>query len=208
MATRIDCYIAAAACLLVAAGCGTGEDGSQADPAGKPPAAVSAADSEDVATESTTPSAGAKPGRAPDRTAKIGGPVSIAYRIVGQPVIGQPLSVDLRISSALSDAPVRLDYRILDATALRLAEAQSPFATVAQQAGADVGSQQVTVVPLREGRLYLNVAATVETAEGSMSTVTAIPIQVGEARRDLRENGTLETGDDGESVRVLSGSDE
>lgn len=147
------------------------------------------------------------------RTAKIGGPVSITYRIVGQPVIGQPLSIDLRVSSSLGGQPVRLDYRILDASALQLAEAQLPsatvpFATGAEAAGIEAGAQQVTVVPLREGRLYLNVAATVDTAEGSMSTVTAIPIQVGDSRAQRRENGRLDTGTDGEAVRVLQGSDD
>ena len=38
--------------------------------------------------------------------------------------------------------------------------------------------QQVRLVPLRAGRLFLNVAASVETEDGKRSTVLAIPIQV------------------------------
>lgn len=198
MAMRTHWFTAAAMTLLLAGGCDTtGEDaGATAD------GGAAGADG------GTAPEAVAvKPGAETETTAKIGGPVSIAYRIVGQPVIGQPLSIDLRVSSALGDQPVRLDYRILDASALQLAEAQTPFATVAPSAG-EQGQQQVTVVPLREGRLFLNVAATVETAEGSMSTVTAIPIQVGDRRREPVENGRLETGENGDSVRVLSGSED
>jgi len=208
MATRIVRFTGLATSLLMLAGCGTPGDDSRSKSSAEAQDMESAVVADPPAEKNVAPAAGIKPASEPDRTAKIGGPVTVAYRIVGQPVVGQPLSVDLRVTSALGEQPVRLDYRILDASALRLAEAQAPFATVAQAAGADGGPQQVTVVPLREGRLYLNVAATVETAEGSMSTVTAIPIQVGESRRELRDNGTLETRDDGTAVRVLEGSDD
>jgi len=66
-----------------------------------------------------------------------------------------------------------------------------------------MGVQQVRVVPMREGRLYLNVSASVETENGSMSTVTAIPIQVGDATRTLSENGELQTDAEGNQIRVM-----
>jgi hypothetical protein len=152
--------------------------------------------------------AGREPGARTDQPGKIGGPVSVSYQIIGQPVVGQPLAIDLRVTSALSGQPVRVDYRIVDASALRLADSQSPYATVAAGAEVTDGNEQVRVVPLREGRLYLNVAATVDTDEGSISTVTAIPIQVGNAPREVRENGTLKTDENGDSVRVLSGRED
>ena len=49
--------------------------------------------------------------------------------------------------------------------------------------------QQVTVVPAREGRLFLNVAAQMQTETGSLQTVTAIPLQVGAAPKQLQQNG-------------------
>jgi len=139
-------------------------------------------------------------------TAKVAGPVSIAYRIIGQPVVGQPLAIDLVVTSSLGGQPVRLDYRVVDTSALRLGDAQTAFATIAAgSAPVTTGDQQVTVVPMREGRLYLNVSATVETDDGSLSTVTAIPIQVGDVRRDPARNGVLSTDEDGNAVRVLGG---
>ena len=76
-------------------------------------------------------------------------------------------------------------------------------------AGGDVGGrQQVTVIPMREGRLYLNVSASVETETGSMSTVTAIPIQVGDAPRELQDHGELTTDESGEAIRVLPVDDD
>jgi hypothetical protein len=61
----------------------------------------------------------------------------------------------------------------------------------------------VRVIPLREGRLYLNVAAEVETESGSFSSVTAVPIQVGPAVRELQENGVVTTDENGELIRTL-----
>jgi hypothetical protein len=182
--------------LLAAAGCGAGRED-----VAEPEARASAADI-------AAPAEAGGSGEQNKASAKTGGPISTAYRLIGEPVLGQPLAIELRVASALGDQPVRIDYRILDATALRLAESQSAYATVARTAPDAVGNEQVTVVPLREGRLYLNVAASVETGDGSISTVTALPIQVGDTARDTRENGRLATDDAGEAVRVLEGSDE
>ena len=64
-------------------------------------------------------------------------------------------------------------------------------------------SQQVTIIPAREGRLFLNVSATLDLESGSMQTATAIPIQVGSAPRQYEENGTVTTDDDGNLIREM-----
>jgi hypothetical protein len=57
--------------------------------------------------------------------------------------------------------------------------------------------------------LYLNVAAVIETADGSMQTVVAVPIQVGAAApREIIENGTVTTDADGNLIRSLPATDE
>lgn len=190
---RFHCFKTLAATAFLAAGCG--QSGGDAQPA--------AADSPAAPPDVTFTPAGDAPA-----TAKVSGPVSIAYRIIGAPVVGQPLAIDLAVTSSLGRQPVRLDYRIVDTSALRLGDAQTPFATIAAgTAEVTTGDQQVTVVPMREGRLYLNVAATVDTPEGSMSTVTAIPIQVGDVRREPVSNGVVTTDEDGNAVRVLGGEE-
>ena len=60
---------------------------------------------------------------------------------------------------------------------------------------------------MREGRLYLNVTAAIETEDGSMSTVLAIPIQVGAARREVQQNGEITTDENGELIRSLPASE-
>ena len=144
-----------------------------------------------------TPEKGTAPAGAPS------GPISVSYRIIGKPVVGQPVAIDLRFVSLVSDRPVNVSYRINDPTAMRLAESQPESLSVAPAADDGGRPQQVTIVPLREGRLYLNVAASIDTENGSLSTVTAIPIQVGEAPRSVQQNGVAGMDENEEAIRSL-----
>jgi hypothetical protein len=134
-----------------------------------------------------------------------GSPYRVSYRIIGTPIVGSPVTVDLRVESNRGAQPLNLDYRINDATSMILAESQ-PASVRMELAGDDAAfTQQVTVIPQREGRFYLNVSAYFETVDGTMSTVTAIPIQVGTGSRELQPHGEVQTDENGEAVRVLSG---
>ena len=179
--------ILAAAGMLAA--CGAAEQGSDAQAT--------------VDVSNSAPEVSFTPGSDFAAASKPGGPVSVGYRIIGQPVVGQPVAIELRLVSALGTQPINVGYRINDASAMQLAESQPPFITVAPAAVEEPTMHQVTIVPLREGRLYLNVSASVETEEGTMSTVTAIPVQVGEGGREVEENGELSTDENGEAIRSL-----
>ncbi len=61
-------------------------------------------------------------------------------------------------------------------------------------------SQQITVVPQREGRLYLNVSGSIETETGPMIRATAIPIQVRRAPREQQANGEVRALPNGDTV--------
>jgi len=134
---------------------------------------------------------------------KPGPPIRIDYTIVGTPVVGQPVGINLEVSSALRNRPVTLNYRIDDARNLRFPEAQAERVALAAFGDADRATQQVTVVPQREGRLYLNVYAEVETAEGMLLKSIAIPLQVGRAPRVNETNGEPRQTPDGETVISL-----
>ena len=138
-----------------------------------------------------------------DVVGKPRGPMTVAYRIIGRPVVGRPVAIELRIASSLGGQPMKVEYRTNDTTAMRLAESEPRVLTISPAAGDADTAQQVTVIPMRDGRLYLNVSVSVETENGSMSTVTAIPIQVGEAPRAIQENGTTTTDENGEAIRSL-----
>jgi hypothetical protein len=136
---------------------------------------------------------------------KGSGPFRIDYAIIGTPVVGSPLALDLQIHSALGPGPVEISYQVADPSAIAFHEAQPEALLTELAANEPFVSERVTIIPQREGRLFLNVSAAVDTEEGRISTVTSIPIHVGEVSTAPSPQGVLETDEEGEAVRVLSG---
>ena len=83
-----------------------------------------------------------------------------------------------------------------------------PRVSIAPTNDEEPSLHQVRVIPLREGRLFLNVSATIQSESGPISTVTAIPIQVGAAPREVQENGEVLTDENGELIRSLPASED
>ena len=136
-------------------------------------------------------------------THKPQGPVAIEYRIIGAPIVGQPLAIDIEVRSLMGAQEITLSYRINDSTALEFTEAQPEQLTLAPSNDPAPVVQQVRLVPLREGRVFLNVSASVDADGSTLSTAIAIPVQVGAAPRQTEENGTLTTDESGEAVHSL-----
>lgn len=153
--------------------------------------------------ESTGTIVHSKPAASADKPRKSPGkplaPINIDYEIMGMPVVGIPLSINVKISSGL-DQPIRVNYRINDTTSLMFSDAQSETVSLVPVGDEAYSAEQVTVIPQREGRLFLNVSAEIETDNGMMARVMAIPIQVGSHRPAPRVNGELITGEDGEAL--------
>ena len=103
----------------------------------------------------------------------------VDYRIVGTPVVGSPVAIDLEINSTLGDEPIEIGYQIPDPSALAMDEAQPRTLTRAPQAGERLIRERITVIPQREGRLFINVRTTRSNDDGSASTMISIPIHVG-----------------------------
>ena len=186
--TRTNVFSLAAALLLLS-GCAGGEA------TGDESAAAPVADAAPQASTPTFVSA----------TGKGSGPFRIDYAIIGTPVVGSPLALDLQIHSALGPGPVELSYQVSDPSAIAFHEAQPEALLTELAANEPFVSERVTIIPQREGRLFLNVSAAVETEEGRISTVTSIPIHVGEVSTAPSPQGVLETDEEGEAVRVLGG---
>jgi hypothetical protein len=140
-------------------------------------------------------------------TGKPEGPVKIDYRIIGTPVVGQPLTIELELQSNVDDRPVTLSYSSQDSTAMTFPESQERRVSLAFEGEERLAGQRVTVVPAREGRLFLNVTAQMQSDTGSLGTVIAVPIQVGAAPRQLQDNGVVTTDEDGELIREMPASE-
>ena len=135
---------------------------------------------------------------------KPGAPFRVTYDVVGTPIVGSPVTVNIRVHTTMGPQPLNVGYRINDESAMMFHDAQPRNVEVSPAANEDFVVQQVTIIPQREGRLYLNVATSVETGDGSRSSVVSIPIQVGTGGRILEEQGEVEIDEDGDAVRVLT----
>ena len=129
---------------------------------------------------------------------KPSAPISIDYEVLGKPIVGLPVAINVQVSATQDVGPIAVTYSINDTSALLFQEGQVERLEISDLS--EVSIQQVAVVPQREGRLYLNVSAEVQTAGGSMIKSMAIPIQVGSAPKQPQINGELKEGPDGEIV--------
>jgi hypothetical protein len=123
-------------------------------------------------------------------------PISMDYEIVGKPIVGAPVMINVNVRSG--EGPVTVRYSITDTSALRFQQGQEERWQIDDSRSKQ--SQQIAVIPQREGRLYVNISAEVETPGGMMIRSMAIPIKVGTAPPAATINGELKEGPDGETV--------
>ena len=123
-------------------------------------------------------------------------PIMMRYEIVGNPVVGTPVQINIDVSS--SQGPVTVTYSVPDASALTFVEGQVRKLAIEDPAVRQ--PRQMSVIPQREGRLYVNVSAEVETPGGTKIRSMSIPIKVGSAPEAPTINGELKEGPDGETV--------
>jgi hypothetical protein len=185
------------ACLLILTICGIATASCQGDAEGEAGTAGTAVHS--------------KPEGSDDEARNLSGTsataIAIDYEIMGLPVVGIPLSINVRVSSA-TEEPITVNYRIADPTSLVFSDAQAERVSLVPVGDNAFSAEQVTVIPQREGRLFLNVSADVESEYGRKSKVLAIPIQVGAQRPAPVSTGELTTGTAGEAPIPETGEED
>lgn len=108
-------------------------------------------------------------------------PMSLSYSVVGSPVVGQPVGINVEVTSSLVDAPIVLTYRSAEVGSLSFPETQATTTTLAPLGGSQTRRQQFSVIPEREGRIFVVVAAEIETSAGEVIRSISVPIQVARA---------------------------
>jgi hypothetical protein len=126
-------------------------------------------------------------------------PISITYEVMGNAIVGQPVLINLVISSP--KGPVSVQYNILDGSALVFQSGQVERLEIADPSSGS--AQQLSVIPQREGRLFVNVSVEIQAPVGLNIRSMAIPIKVGKAPEKATTNGELVEGPDGERVISL-----
>lgn len=123
-------------------------------------------------------------------------PIDVGYKVLGTPAIGEPLAIELSVSSGLPGATFSVSLQPRDD--LLLGTGQERAMEVSRAAittmGADAEQslvQRVSVIPQSEGRSYLVVSVSTSADEGLASRVLAVPIQVGDLPPRMQTNGTV-----------------
>jgi len=180
--------------IVLALNSACGDDATRAEQsAGKAPAAA------EVSGEEKRAQSAASPG-------KPSAPIRFRYEVLGNPIVGQPVAVRVFVESSVSGRPINLEYRVNDTTSMTFPESQARRREIVRDTSAYDATQpqQITVVPQREGRLFLNVSAEIVMEDGDILLKSqAIPINVGPAPLELDENGELKETADGETVESL-----
>jgi hypothetical protein len=161
-----------------------------------------------VETAGTGAAENAKPVRAiadPGGTSpgKPRAPISIGYEIVNNPIVGAPVQINVDVESA--EGPVKVRYSINDGSALQFQEDQVEEEEISEPGRRQ--PRQLRVIPQREGRVFVNVSAEVETSGGTMIRSMAIPLRVGAAPDGPTINGELVEAPDGETVISMPAED-
>ena len=158
-----------------------------------PPAQTAEDETAPVAAQKAAANRGTSPG-------KPSPPISIDYKVVGVPIVGQPVTVELEVSSSIAVREMRVSYQVMDPVVLFLPETQAREALFTEVAEGQIRSPRVSVIPQAEGRSYLGVLVEIDTDEGLWTRAASIPIQVGNVRAEPRLNGELQTDEQGEAV--------
>ena len=145
---------------------------------------------------SSRPGQGTTPGANQASPEKISVPISIDYSIMGNPIVGKPIAINIDISSPINDRAMLVHYRVNEFGSLIFPDTQVESVSLLPLGDATVRTQQVTVVPQREGRVYLVVSVEIETDGGMLLKSMSIPIQVRRAPRAKSVSDTSLEGPD------------
>jgi len=163
---------------------------------------LTACQNDDTSAQVAKPATSAKPSAGEIITASPGkptAPISISYEVLGNAIVGQPVLINVVVSSA--KGPLTVQYSIVDGSALVFQSGQVQRLEIADPSSGSV--QQLSVIPQREGRMYVNVSAEIQAPVGLTIRSMAIPIKVGRALKETSSNGKPVEGPDGETVISL-----
>jgi len=133
-------------------------------------------------------------------TVKPRPPVNLDYKILGTPEIGEPLTIEITVTSALDDIPVQVDYRAIDNQALRFMPNSGDGQSFKFNNLSAPGTRNIVVIPEQEGRNLITVTTQLQMPDGVVSFSQAIAIQVGQVQSEGVLNGVLKQDENGETV--------
>lgn len=108
--------------------------------------------------------------------------INFSYNILGNATVGEVTTINVIINEGSYKDEIILSYRIGVTDDLIFGENQLQSMTLNTLSNGLYPAQQVTVIPQREGRLFLVVSADITSNNEIITKSTAIPIDVGKSR--------------------------
>jgi hypothetical protein len=132
-------------------------------------------------------------------------PIAFDYRILGTPVAGQPLEIEIStgVEAALADLNVALSGNERLLVPIEMARLRLAAAAAGQRA-----TRTVRVTPVASGTVYLDVLLEAEIDGRQQSRAVTIPIRVGDGATPEPPAGTPSTDAEGAPIISLPGRDD
>ena len=107
----------------------------------------------------------------------------IKYDIQGKPIIGQAVSVKLIFDGSLESEQIQIEFKIEDPSSMIFSESQVEKINLQYNKikNDNIFIQNVSIIPQKTGRIFLNVILSYEIKSGIVSIMKAIPIYVDSA---------------------------
>lgn len=107
----------------------------------------------------------------------------IKYDIQGKPIIGQAVSVKLIFDGFLESEQIQIEFKIEDPSSMIFSDAQVEKINLQynKTKNDSIFIQNVSIIPQKTGRIFLNVILSYEIESGIVSIMKAIPIYVDSA---------------------------
>lgn len=148
-----------------------------------------------VKTDSKKPS-GKTPYTSPG---KPSAPINLDYSFDAKPTLGQPLSVNIKLTETQSAKPVTAALKYSSELIEHKSIRKMSFKSSAQES-----SQVITITPTENGIYFINIQASTEVNGQTMYKAFSIPVEVGEVdwEKHTRPEGTIKN--DSKGGKVIS----
>jgi hypothetical protein len=131
---------------------------------------------------------------------KPSAPINLDYSFDGKPTLGQPLSVNIKLTETHNAQPVTAALKYSAELIENKVVNKMSFKSSPQES-----SQEITITPIENGIYFINIQASTEVDGRTMYKSFAIPVEVGEVdwEEHTKPEGTINNDSNGGKVISL-----
>ena len=104
--------------------------------------------------------------------------ISIDYEVLNTPKVNEIVLVNLVVDPADKTEMIHLNYQIMINEDLKFNENQLQDIKISPKSDASVHEQQISLIPLRKGRVFFVVSATINYQKKTVTKTLSIPLNV------------------------------